>query len=98
MELFALEDRNPIDLASFFPIQIYGGAHIPGVTEMKTVDAGVYDFYSGSIAFRLSDTRVVTGRIHGDDLRLVWPSYPRWGVKRLPMDLQLFKHVGDAGR
>ncbi|NRA45629.1 MAG: hypothetical protein HRU09_11795 [Oligoflexales bacterium] len=98
LELFALEDRNPIDLASFFPIQIYGGAHIPGVTEMKTVDAGVYDFYSGSIAFRLSDTRVVTGRIHGDDLRLFWPSYPRWGVKMLPMDLQLFKHVGDAGR
>ena len=96
LELFGLEDRNPVDLASFFPIQIYGGAQIPRVTEMKTVDAGVYDFYSGSIAFRLSDTRVVTGSVNGEDLRLFWPSNPRWGVKMLPMTLQLFKHVGDT--
>lgn len=93
LELFGLEDRDPDDVAIFFPVQLYGGAHIPGLTEMKTVDAGVYDFYSGSIAFQLSDKRVVTGNVYEHGLMLFWPANPRWGVKLLPLKLQSFQHV-----
>ena len=95
LELFGLEDRDPIDISIFFPVQLYGSAHMPGVTEMKTVEAGVYDFYSGSIAFRLSDKRMVTGSVHADDLRLFWPSNSRWGVRMIPMGLEPFEHAGE---
>ncbi|MFK7824138.1 MAG: hypothetical protein AB8G05_08275 [Oligoflexales bacterium] len=95
-EIFGLEDRDPIDISIFFPVQLYGSAYMPGITEMKTIEAGVYDFYSGSIAFRLSDKRMVTGSIYADDVGLFWPSNSRWGVRMLPMRLENFKHLGQS--
>lgn len=90
LDLTAFEDRDPEEEAIFFPLHMHGTAEVPGLTEVKSVESGVFDFYSGAVTFELSDARVVLGWVKPGMLELMIPPRPMWGIKISESSTQKF--------
>jgi hypothetical protein len=98
-ELVASADVSQ-DEAEFYPLKLYGWAKEKGSeARRRVIEAGSFDFYTGSLAFRLDDGRTVVGSVdHGDAATqtLLWPPKPRFGVVLGERREQIFKKQSGA--
>jgi hypothetical protein len=87
------------DGAEIFPLKLYGWAQENLATSRKrTIQAGVYDHLSGTMALRLDDGRIAFGSLRADgSLDLVWPAKPRAGDALAPDRHQRFQRVKLSG-
>lgn len=61
------------DAADFYPLKIYGWAKEKIRTaKRRTIQEGVYDLYTGAIALKIDDGRMVIGRVTNGGMELYW--------------------------
>jgi hypothetical protein len=68
---------------AFYPLKLYGWVKERDSTEhRRVIEAGVYDFFTGSLALRLDDGRIVAGTVDrgsGGSQSLYWPTSQHLG-------------------
>lgn len=85
----AAEAEDPAD---FYPLKVFGWAreNLPSARR-HGIEAGVYDFYTGTVALRLDDQRVAVGKVTSGGMQLFWPPVPRFASPMTSNRTRLFR-------
>lgn len=83
--------------SDFYPLKIYGWARERlNNARRRTIEDGVFDFYTGAIAFKLDDGRTVLGRMTTQGMELHWAPLPRLGSPVTTADFRAFQRISDV--
>ena len=67
--------------SAFYPIKIFGWARERlDSSRRHSIQDGIFDFYTGAIALKLDDGRIVLGKVGPDSMDLNWVPLPRLGA------------------
>lgn len=83
----------------FYPLRMFGEAREKGESrKRRLIQDGTFDFYTGVVALRLDDGRIIVGRTGNTGLNLFWPPWPRLGPMPDSHMVQSFTRVDPADR
>ncbi len=84
-------------IQDFYPLRMFGDARERAeVKKRRLIQDGSFDFYTGVVAFRLDDGRIIVGKVSDPGLELFWPPWPRLGPVLNTQLVQSFFRVDPA--
>lgn len=73
--------------ADYSALRIFGAAtEVIDPSRQRLIRQGTFDFYTGTVAFKLDDGRVIHGSVHDGKLSLYWPVWPKFGEGVTPRE------------
>ena len=83
----------------FYPLRMFGDARERAeVKKRRLIQDGTFDFYTGVVALRLDDGRIIVGKVSEPGLELFWPPWPSLGPVLNTQLVQSFFRVDSAER